>query len=92
MSKQQVEPSIILTIDTTSRYNIPLIITNIHNTILYMDNVNKIGCSDYNIRKQVINKIQELISQYNIDTILLEQNKLFIDKILFKVRFNLSNK
>lgn len=81
MSKQQVEPSIILTIDTTSRYNIPLIITNIHNTILYMDNVSKISCSNYNIRKQVIDKIQDLILQYNVDTILLEQNKLFIDKI-----------
>lgn len=81
MNKQQIEPNIILTIDTMSRYNIPFIITDVHNNIIYMDNVSKINCSQYNIRKQVINKIQELITQYNINTILLEQNKLFIDKI-----------
>ena len=76
-----MEPTIILTIDTSSRYNIPLILTDINNNILFMDNINKIQNSHYNIRKQLILKLKDLIPKYNIDTILLEQNKLFIDKI-----------
>ena len=35
----------------------------------------------YYTRKRVLEFIENFVKQYTIDTILLEQNKLFIDKI-----------
>ncbi len=76
----KITPSIILTINTHNYLNIPIIITDKIGTILYMTNVTKIG-SNYSIRKNIINTIDTLCNEYNIDTIILEQSKLFLDKI-----------
>ena len=76
----KLHPNILLTIDLHNYLNIPFIITDNTGTILHMDNISKIG-SNYSIRKNVINEIQILLNQFNIDTIILEQSKLFLDKI-----------
>jgi len=76
----KITPNIILTIDVHNYLNIPFIVTNNTGTILCATHTDKIG-SNYSIRKQVINKIQLLHNEYNIDTIILEQSKLFLDKI-----------
>lgn len=80
MSKNTLEPAVILTIDMQNILNIPMIIRSIDGSILYMSNITKSG-SHYSIRKNLIEKIHQCLNQYNIDTILLDQNKLFIDKI-----------
>lgn len=81
MAKNKIEPHIILTIDTHNTHNIPLAITDVYGNILHLDNVNKLGFSPYKIRKLLIEKIKNYITEFNIDTILMETNKLFIDKI-----------
>lgn len=43
----------------------------------HVDKINK----QYIVRRQVILKIQELLQKYTIDTIIMDENKLFIDKI-----------
>ena len=79
-SKNTLEPKIILTIDIHSHINIPFIVTTATNKILTMTHCDKLK-SNYKTRQNCIAKIEQLRQQYNIDTIILEQNKLFIDKI-----------
>lgn len=81
MGKQSIEPSIILTIDIHNFYNIPFIITNSTGEIQLMTHIEKSSLTYYKIRKRCIEKINSLCMQYPIDTIIIEQNKLFIDKI-----------
>lgn len=45
-----------------------------------MTHINKTG-KPYVVRRQLLIQIQELYEKYNIDTILIDENKLFIDKI-----------
>lgn len=78
--KNKLSPSILLTIDMSNIYNIPFIITGPTGGIIYMTNIPRTG-NYYRIRQATINTIDRLIHHYNIDTILFEQNKLFIDKI-----------
>lgn len=77
---RKINPTVILTIDTQAHRCIPMTVTTIDNNIKAITSVQKMG-SHYNIRKQVITLANLFIQQYNIDTILMEQNKLFIDKI-----------
>lgn len=78
--KKKLEPQRVLTIDVSNIYNIPIIITNSTGEILYMTNIPKLGVY-YSMRQSIIEVIDNLIQKYKIDTILFEQNKLFIDKI-----------
>ena len=78
--KNKLKPQKILTIDTDNTYNISIIVTNSIGELLYMNKVLKTG-EYYHIRQSVLNVIDNLIQKYEIDTILFEQNKLFIDKI-----------
>ena len=78
--KKKLNPSVIITIDTSSILNIPIIVSTSTAEILYMTSVPK-STEYYYIRKNIISTIKTLKEQYNVDTILLEQNKLFIDKI-----------
>lgn len=80
-SKTTIEPTLILTVCTSSFYNIPLILTDNTSNIITMKHIIKYGKSNYKIRQEVIKVIDDLLNDYKIDTILLEQNKLFIDKI-----------
>lgn len=79
-SKNKLSPQRLLTIDTENIYNIPFIITIPTGEIIHMTNIPKSG-NYYRTRQVVISVIDTLIKDYNIDTILFEQNKLFIDKI-----------
>lgn len=80
MNRNKIEPRVILTIDTEQYLFIPLIVTDNEDNILHMTHANKLGKS-YFVRKEVIKIVEQLVIQYNVDTIVLEQNKLFIDKI-----------
>ena len=78
--KNKLSPQRLLTIDTGNIYNIPFIITGPTGEIIHMTDIPKSG-NYYNIRRSAIQTIDNLIKNYNVDTILFEQNKLFIDKI-----------
>ena len=81
MPKNKIEPSMILTISTHNLLNIPIIVTTNTGEIQTMTHIEKLGLSHYKIRQLIRSKVDELIGQYGIDTILLEQNQLFIDKV-----------
>lgn len=81
MAKSDIKPNIVLTLTTNNLVNIPIIITKKDGTILTATHINRLGLSYYQIRKQLNILINELISKYCVDTILIEQNQLFIDKI-----------
>lgn len=78
--KKNIKPTIVLTLDTQNPYGIPMVVTNKINDILALMLLPKAG-THYKIRQQVLNFIDLFLQKYNIDTILFEQNKLFIDKI-----------
>lgn len=78
--KNKIEPLIILSIDFLSITNIPMVVRTISGDILEFRSVYKIK-NQYKVRQDVIKNIEELKTKYNIDTILMDQNKLFIDKI-----------
>lgn len=80
MSKEKIEPNIILSIDVHSQRNIPMCVTNNNGEILSLTFIEKQG-SYHTIRMKIIDMINILRQQFNIDTIIMEQNKLFIDKI-----------
>lgn len=76
----KIEPKILLVVDLHSFINIPLIVTDTDNNILKLTSVSATS-SSYTLRKQVVAKIKELINEFGVDTIIMEQNRLFIDKI-----------
>lgn len=80
MAKEKIEPNIILSIDVHSYRNIPMCVTNSEGNILSITFVEKQG-SYHTIRMKIIDMINILRQQFKIDTIIMEQNKLFIDKI-----------
>ena len=81
MAKNKIEPSVILTITTNNIFNIPMVVTDFTGSILATTHIEKIGLKDFNIRVRVKSKIESLINEYGVDTILMEQNQLFIDKV-----------
>lgn len=78
--RNKIKPSIILTLDTQNYYGIPMVVTTSTNDILAITKIMKSG-THYKIRQQVMEFVDLFLQKYNIDTILMEQNKLFIDKI-----------
>ena len=76
----KIKPSIILTLDIQNYYGIPMVVTTSTNDILAITKIMK-GGTHYKIRQQVMEFVDLFLQKYNIDTILMEQNKLFIDKI-----------
>jgi hypothetical protein len=80
MAKDNIEPNVILTL-TTNYSNIPIIITNFTGNIITMTHIEKVGYSYYHIRKRLKEVMNSLIDEYGVNTILIEQNQLFIDKI-----------
>lgn len=81
MAKYKIEPNVIISITTHNIVNIPIIVTDFTGNIRTMTHIDKIGYNDYHIRKAIISIIDGLIPKYGVDTILIEQNQLFIDKI-----------
>lgn len=80
MRRQEIKPNIYITIDLHSYLNIPFIVRDRERHILAMRNIMK-GAKPYNLRKSVIEMLDSLIQEFNVDTIIFEQNHLFIDKI-----------
>lgn len=81
MSKNILSYNNVLTIDVNTFMNIPIIVRDKDNNIMYMNHINKFKVSNYKIRQDVINSIKQLQSDYCVDTIILESNKLFLDKM-----------
>lgn len=80
MRKNKIEPLITLTIDIHSLMSVVFIIRDKLGNILSMTNIIK-NISNYKTRKSVITHLDFLIQEYNPDTLIYEQNQLFIDKI-----------
>ena len=78
--RNKIKPSIILTLDIQNYYGIPMVVTTSTNDILAITKIMN-GGTHYRIRQQVMEFVDLFLQKYNIDTILMEQNKLFIDKI-----------
>ena len=78
--RNKIKPSIILTLDIQNYYGIPMVVTTSTNDILAITKIMK-GGTHYRIRQQVMEFVDLFLQKYNIDTILMEQNTLFIDKI-----------
>lgn len=78
--RNKIKPSMILTLDIQNYYGIPMVVTTSTNDILVITEIMKSG-THYRIRQQVMEFVDLFLQKYNIDTILMEQNKLFIDKI-----------
>lgn len=81
MAREKIEPNIILTLTVNNLMNIPIIITNFTGNIITMTHIERVGYKYYHIRKMLVETINRLIPQYGVDTLLIEQNQLFIDKI-----------
>ena len=81
MNKNKIEPNIILTLTTNNLTNIPIIVTTKTGEILTATHIVRVGFNYYIIRKKLKSVINNLIEDYGVDTILIEQNQLFIDKI-----------
>ena len=81
MAREKIEPNVILTLSTGNLMNIPIIITNFTGMVIATTHVDKIGYNNYHIRKRIKEVIDSNISKYSVDTILIEQNQLFIDKM-----------
>lgn len=81
MTRDKIEPTVILTLSTDNLMNIPIIITNFTGMILSTTHVEKLGFSNYDIRKKIKEVIDRKIAKYGVDTILIEQNQLFLDKM-----------
>lgn len=80
MKKTKIEPNIIITLDIHGYLNIPFIVRDNEGHILKLCHVVK-DYSFYKTRKSVIEMLDNLIQEFNADTIIIEQNQLFIDKI-----------
>lgn len=80
MTKIKINPSIILSVDVSAINTIPIVVTTIDGQILKIQSVPK-TTNNYLIRKSVITTIYSLLCTYNIDTIIMEQSKLFTDQI-----------
>jgi len=79
-NKKKIEPDIVLIIDIHGYSNIPMIVRQ-NDQILSFTHVEKSSLNHYNIRKKVKELILLLYKQYQFDTIIFEQNQLFINKI-----------
>ena len=80
MRKNKLEPNIALTIYIHGYNNIPFVVTDSAGVIKHITDISRIG-TYYSIRRSVINKVTELVDLYKVDTLILTQNKLFVDKI-----------
>lgn len=78
MSRNLIEPNVILTLCTDNLMNIPIVVTDKYLNILNMTTVTKSG-GHHSIRTRLVSQIKSCVSEYNVDMIILEQNKLFTD-------------
>ena len=74
-------PGVILTIDIHAFRNITFVVTDIDGTILAVSAIDKLFMTGYNVRKRCVETAEILINNHHVDTIIMEANQLFIDKI-----------
>ena len=82
MKKYVIYPTVVTSVVVDSVDNtIKLVTTDRYMKILNMKNISLQGVSEYYQRKNILQLLEYIIVDYKVDTILLEQSKLFIDKI-----------
>ena len=81
MKKDVITPTNIITLTTTNILYINLVVTTNTNEILHLEKLPKLHSQNYIIRRNLKGVIDRLISKYSVDTIVIEQNQLFINKI-----------
>lgn len=81
MAKINIEPQVGLTISASNGINIVLIVTDKYADILHSTHIQIGRKNQHDTFKNLLDNITLLIEEYDIDTIIMEQNKLFIDKI-----------
>lgn len=79
MANNKIECNIILAIDISQSYYINFVVMDSDNNILLLVYETKFGDDYYSIRQKVVLQISQLLNNYAIDTILIEQNKLLTD-------------
>lgn len=80
MSKNTLVVNTSLTVECNNPYNICLVVRD-NSGIIALKSVMKRFTESYKTRQDVINNINELFTTYSIDTIILEENKLLLDKM-----------
>ena len=83
-----IDPNIVLTIDLSQLHTINCVVTNTSDDILSLTYIDKIR-DNYKVRSNLIQHIDKLISEYNIDTILIEKVKLFTDTAILYPDFSI---
>lgn len=78
--KKEINITKAIIIDLHGYINIPIIVRD-KNDIIEMVNITKLGRPNYFVRQDVVKLLHSLIAKYDINTIIYEQNRLFIDKI-----------
>lgn len=81
MSKNTLDIGNTLTVCTSNPYSISLIVTDNLSNILHMTNTTKHASTNYHTRRLLIENMKTLINEYTINTIIMEENKLFIDSM-----------
>ena len=83
MKEKKIEPKISLTVYTHLIGCICYVVRDNENNILHLatQDYSILSTSLYNIRKITITKVNNIIQNYNPDTIVIEQTKLFTDGI-----------
>ena len=74
-------PGVILTIDIHAFRNITFVVTDLDGTIIALSAIDKLFLPGYNVRKRCVETADILIKNHHVDTIIMEDNQLFIDKI-----------
>lgn len=80
MGTNKLKPKLMLTVDVHNFRTLPLIVTNTNGDIQYMTHISKLA-DNYTVRQTCLSVIDQIMQKYDVDTILFEQNRLFIDKI-----------
>lgn len=83
-----IDPNIVLTIDLSQLHTINCVVTNTSDDILSLTYIDKIR-DNYKVRSNLIQHIDKLISEYDIDTILIEKVKLFTDTAILYPDFSI---
>ena len=80
MAKRKIEPNIVLTLNSNDMFDVKMVLRDGIGNILELRSVSKLP-KMHITRRNVVNVINELLQVYEIDTIILEEVKLFLDRI-----------
>lgn len=60
---------------------IQLVVVSCIGTVLYMEGLDKVATSEYLLRSKCVERLRCLIETYDVNTLIMEENKLFIESI-----------